>query len=397
MDRQMTGEQFTPEENEIIRTVARFVNERVRPCVQELEREGKYPQHLVGEMMELGLFGLAVPERYGGLGARVPVLAKIFEVLGSGWTTLAAYINSHSTVAYAIATHGTDDQKERYLSGLAAGEHRGALCLTEPGCGSDLQAIRGMAKDAGDHYDLTASKTYVTNGEKATLLLTLVKHPASASAAKPRISLLIVEKAYPKVSVTSTFEKTAFHLVDTVQIEMDGVAVAKSQLLGTVEGAGFSQLMDSLEIGRISIAASAVGLAANALSEAKRYASERVTFGVTIDQHQAIQMKLADMATKLVGARLMTMEAASAKERGGRCDMITAMAKLHASDCALEIAHQAVVVHGGAGYIREYVVERLHREALLYTIGEGTNDINRIVISRRMKGEEEMQYLGLLP
>lgn len=397
MDRQMTGEPLTPEEHEIIRTVARFVSERVRPHVQQLEREGKYPQHLVSEMMELGLFGLAVPESYGGLGARIPVFATIIEVLGSGWTTLAAYLNSHSTVAYAIATHGTEEQKSRYLPGLATGEHRGSLCLTEPGCGSDLQAIKGLAKDAGDHYDLSASKTYVTNGAKATLLLTLVKHPLVAGEKKPKISLLIVEKAYPKVSVTSTFEKTAFHLVDTVQIEMDGVVVPKAQLLGAAEEKGFPQLMDSLEIGRIAIAASAVGLAAEALSEAKRYASERVTFGVTIDQHQAIQMKLADMATKLVGARLMTMEAASAKERGGRCDMITAMAKTYASDSALEIAHQAVVIHGGAGYIRDYVVERLHREALLYTIGEGTNDINRIVISRRMKGEEEMQYLGLLP
>jgi isovaleryl-CoA dehydrogenase len=392
----MTGEQFTPEENEIIWTVARFVKERVRPHVQQLEREGKYPQQLVNEMMALGLFGLAVPESYGGLGARVPVLATILEVLSGGWTTLAAYVNSHSTVAYAIATHGTEEQKNRYLPGLASGEQRGALCLTEPGCGSDLQAIKALAKDAADGYDLTASKTYVTNGAKATLLLTLVKHPTLAGETKPKISLLIIEKAYPKVSVTSTFEKTAFHLVDTVQIEMDGVTVPKSQLLGAAEGKGFSQLMDSLEIGRVAIAASAVGVAASALSEAKRYASERVAFGVTIDQHQAIQMKLADMATKLVAARLMTMEAASAKERGGRCDMITAMAKMYASDCALEIAHQAVVVHGGAGYIRDYVVERLHREALLYTIGEGTNDINRIVISRRMKGEEEMQYLGLL-
>jgi len=397
MDRKMTGEPFTPEEKEIISTVSRFVEERVRPHVQQLEREGKYPQDLVDEMKGLGLFGLTVPESHGGLGARVPVLAAIFEVLASGWTTLAAYVNSHATVAYAIATHGTEDQKSRYLPGLATGEHRGSLCLTEPGCGSDLQAIKGLAKDAGDHYDLTARKTYVTNGAKATLLLTLVKHPIAAGEAKPRISLLIIEKAYRNVSVTSTFEKTAFHLVDTVQVEMDGVSVPKSQLLGTAEGKGFAQLMDSLEIGRISIAASAVGLAANALSEAKRYASERVTFGVTIDKHQAIQMKLADMATKLVAARLMTMEAASEKERGGRCDMITAMAKMYASDCALEIAHQAIVVHGGAGYIRDYAVERLHREAVLYTIGEGTNDINRIVISRRMKGEEEMRYLGLLP
>jgi isovaleryl-CoA dehydrogenase len=253
-----------------------------------------------------------------------------------------------------------------------------------------------MTRDDGEAYVLTASKTYVTNGEKATLLLTLVKHPRQESEAKPKISILLVEKTSGNVAVTTKFEKTAFHLVDTVQIEMDGVRVPKEQLLGGVEGMGFRQLMEALEIGRIAIAASAVGLAANALSEAKRYASERVTFGVTIDNHQAIQLKLANMATRLVAARLMAMEAAWVKESGGRCDMITAMAKIYASDAALEIAHDAVVVHGGAGYIRDYAVERLHREALLYTIGEGTNDINRIVISRRMKGDEEMQYLGLI-
>ncbi len=386
---------LTDEERELIRTVERFVDERVRPNVQTIEKAGDYPEQLVSMIKELGLFGIAVPEAYGGLGLRLPVFASVLEVLSRGWTTLAAYVNSHSTVAYAIATHGTEDQKDRYLPMLATGEHRGALCLTEPSSGSDLQSIRGLAKDAGDYYDLTASKTYVTNGAKATVLLTLVKHPSEAGAAKPNISLLIVEKSFANVSVTSTFEKTAFHLVDTVQIEMDGVPVPKAQLLGAVKGNGFAQLMDSLEIGRIAIAISAVGLAANALSEAKRYASERVTFGVTIDQHQGIQFKLANMATKLVAARLMAMEAAAMKERGGRCDMITAMAKMYASDLALEITHDAVVVHGGAGYIQGYVVERLHREALLYTIGEGTNDINRIVIARRLKGDEEMQYLGL--
>ncbi|MFC4625227.1 acyl-CoA dehydrogenase family protein [Daeguia caeni] len=391
----MMYEAFTPEEKEIVNTVTRFIDERVRPNVAALERAGAYPDDLVQEMKDMGLFGLAVPEEYGGLGLRYPVLAAVFEAISRGWTTLAAYINSHSTVAYAIKTYGTEEQKQKYLPGLATGEHRGSLCLTEPGCGSDLQAIRGLARDEGDHYALTASKTFVTNGAKATLLLTLVKHPKQEGETKPKISLLIVEKTFDHVVVTTTFEKTAFHLVDTVQIEMDNVKVPKAQLLGGVEGLGFRQLMDSLEIGRIAIAISAVGVAAAALSEARRYASERVTFGVTIDNHQAIQLKLANMATKLVAARLIAMEAAWMKERGGRCDMITAMAKMYASDAALEIAHEAVVVHGGAGYIQEYTVERLHREALLYTIGEGTNDINRIVISRRMKGDEEMNYLGL--
>ncbi|MBX5210488.1 acyl-CoA dehydrogenase family protein [Rhizobium sp. NZLR11] len=393
----MNYEQFTPEENEIVSTVERFIEERVRPDVMVFERDRIYPQAIVEEMKELGLFGIAVPEEFGGLGLRVPVFAAVMEIVARGWTTLAAYINSHSTVAYAIASHGTGEQKEKYLPGLATGDFRGSLCLTEPGCGSDLQAIRANAVDRGGAYDLTASKTYVTNGDKATLLLTLVKHPRESPEAKQKFSLLLVDKAAAGVTVTTTFHKMAFGLVDTVQIEMDNVAVPKANLLGAAEGKGFHQLFGSLEIGRIGIAISAVGLAANSLSEAKRYASERVTFGVTIDKHQAIQFKLADMATKLVTARLITMEAAWMKERGGRCDMISAMAKMYASDAAVEIVHDAVKVHGGAGYIQEYAVERLYREALLYTIGEGTNDINRIVISRRINGDEEQTYLGLVP
>jgi alkylation response protein AidB-like acyl-CoA dehydrogenase len=299
-------------------------------------------------------------------------------------------------VACAIATFGTPAQQARYLQGLATGEEHASLCLSEPGCGSDLQAVRTLASDEGDTYSLTGSKTYVTNGGKATLLLTLARHALCEGEARPKLSLLLVDKASPKVAVTTVFEKTAFGLVDTVQIELDGAAVPKAQLLGGVAGEGFGQLMQALEVGRIAIASSAVGLAADALSQARRYAAERHAFGVSIDKHQAVQLKLADMATKLVAARLLTMEAARLKQLGGRRDMITAMAKTYASDVALEIAHAAVVIHGGAGYIRDYAVERLHREALLYTIGEGTNDINRIVIARRLQGEDEMAYLGLI-
>ncbi|MGE0211296.1 MAG: acyl-CoA dehydrogenase family protein [Parvibaculaceae bacterium] len=392
----MTTDEFTPEERAIVSTVARFVDEKVRPNVTRHEREGIYPEALVSEMKAIGLFGIAVPEEWGGLGLRMPVLASVFEALSRGWTTLAAYLNSHSTVAYAIATYGTEAQKKKYLPGLATGSGHAALCLTEASGGSDLRAIRALATDSGDAYELTASKTYVTNGKRASLLLTLVKHPLAGDEADPRMSLLLIEKDSPGVEVTTTFRKTAFGLVDTVQIEMDKVAVPKAQLLGGVEGRGFGQLLEALEVGRIAIAISAVGLAANSLSEAMRYAGERQTFGVTIDKHQAIRLKLANMATKLVAARLLTMEAARLKQRGGRCDMITAMAKTYASDTALEIAQDAVVIHGGAGYIQDYAVERLHREALLYIIGEGTNDINRLVISRRMQNPEEMEFLGLI-
>lgn len=386
---------FTDVETEIVRTVERFAEEKVRPKVADLERAGTFPQALVAEMAELGLFGLAVPEEYGGLGLRLPVFAAVFERLSRAWTTIAAYANSHATVAYAIATHGSEAQKRRYLPSLATGAHRGALCLTEPGCGSDLQSIRGTLFATADGYRLNASKTYVTNGDRATLLLTLARHPSRDGEAKARFSLALVEKTFPGVEVTSAFHKMAFDLVDTMQIEMTDVPIPGDGLLGGSEGAGFRQLMDSLEVGRIAIAISAVGLAANAIEEARRFASERVTFGVTIDQHQAIQLKLADMATKLVAARLISMEAAWQKETGRRSDMIGAMAKLFASDMAVEIVQDAVRIHGGAGYIRDYAVERLYREALLYTIGEGTNDINRLVIFRRMQGDDERQYLGL--
>ena len=392
----MIGHGLSDDERSILDAVSRFVEERVRPHVGSLEQTGTYPGDFVEQMKALGLFGIAVPQEFGGLGLRPLALAAVMEVLARGWTTLAAYVNSHSTVAHAISTHGTQAQKARFLPGLAEGVHRGSLCLTEPGAGSDLQSIRGAARRDGNGYALSASKTYVTNGGKATVFLTLARVGQSAPGERSRFGLFLVERSRPGVERTSTFHKTAFALVDTVQIEMDSVALTADDLLGGEEGRGFAQLMESLEIGRIAVASSAVGLAANALSEAKRYAAERMTFGVPIDQHQAIQLKLANMATRLVTARLITREAARLKESGARCDMISAMAKTYASDEALAIAHEAVVIHGGAGYIRDCAVERLNREALLYTIGEGTNDINRLVIARRMKGEDEMDYLGIL-
>jgi alkylation response protein AidB-like acyl-CoA dehydrogenase len=392
----MKNPQFTDEENEIVATVERFVERSVRPRVADCERDKVYPLELVDEMRELGLYGLAVPEEFGGLGLRIPVLATVMEVIARGWTTLGAYINSHATVCYAIATSGTTEQKAKFLPSMATGDHRGSLCLTEPGGGSDLQAIRSIAKPAGDHYLVSGSKTYVTNGQRATLVLMLVKHPKADSEPKQRISLLLVEKALPGITVTSHFHKMGFSLVDTVQIEFDGARISTADLLGGVEGRGFSQLMDSLEIGRIAIGASAVGLAANALSEARRYAGERKTFGVAIDQHQAIQLKLAEMATDVVSARLIVAEAARLKEAGGRCDMISAMAKMFASEAALRVVTEAVRVHGGAGYISDYPVERLYREALLYVVGEGTNEINKLVVARRLQNDAELEYLGLV-
>ena len=386
---------FDVAEAAIVEAVRRFASKDVRPQVAKLERESVYPEALVATMRELGLFGVAVAEEHGGLGLRLPVFAAVMEELAKGWTSLAAYVNSHSTVAYVIGRHGTAEQKARYLPRMVSGEVRGALCLTEPGAGSDLQAIATTARAEGDRYIVNGSKFFVTNGARASLLLTLVKTDATADPAKNGISLLLVDKDAPGVKVAGTFHKMAYGHVDTVEILLDDARVPKTALVGGAAGRGLQQLFDGLEVGRIAIAASAVGLAADALNEARRYAGERKAFGTTIDQHQAVQLRLAEMATKLVAARLMTREAAQVKAAGGRADMISGMAKLFASEACNEITADALRIHGGYGYVSEFAVERLYREAPLYIVGEGTNDIQKLVIARRILEGHEAAILGL--
>jgi alkylation response protein AidB-like acyl-CoA dehydrogenase len=386
---------FGPEESAVVEAVRRFVAEDVRPQVGRLEREARYPDGLVATMRELGLFGLAIAEEHGGLGLRLPVFAAVMEELAKGWTSLAAYVNSHSTVAYTIGRHGSAEQRARFLPRMAAGELRAALCLTEPGAGSDLQAIATIARPAGKGFSLSGSKFFVTNGGRAGLLLVLAKTDPAADPPKKGISLFLVEKPAKGLSQGSTFHKMAMGQVDTVEILLDGVDVSASALLGGTSGRGLTQLFDGLEVGRIAIAASAVGLAADALNEARRYAGERKAFGVTIDQHQAVQLRLAEMATKLVAARLMTREAAMVKASGARADMISGMAKLFASEACREITDGALRIHGGYGYVADYPVERLYREAPLYIVGEGTNDIQKLVIARRILEGQEAALLGL--
>jgi len=386
---------FSDIENEIVETVTKYISREVKPHAQQLELSKTFPEDMLAAMKNMGLFGLAVPEEYGGFQLRLPVFAVVMETIAAGWTTLAAYINSHCTVAYAIAKHGTEEQKHKYLPLMATGEHRGALCLTEPAVGSDLQAITTVATLKGDAYEVSGAKIFVTNGAKATVYLTLARTSFDEGTNKPRSSLFLVEKAQDGVSVTSEFHKMAYGLVDTMEVLLDKVSLKTDAVLGGKPGLGMRHLLDSLEVGRIAIASSAVGLAANALAEAKRYASERKTFGVTIDQHQAVQLRLAEMATKLVAARLVTAEAARAKGSGERADMISGMAKLLASESAREITEDALRIHGGYGYINEFAVERLYREAPLYIVGEGTNDIQKMVIARRLIDETEADILRL--
>jgi len=386
---------FRPEESAVVETVRRFVTRDVRPQVGRLEREGDYPDALVQTMRELGLFGLAIAEEHGGLGLRLPVFAAVMEELAKGWTSLAAYVNSHSTVAYMIGRHGSAAQKAQYLPRMATGHLRAALCLTEAGAGSDLQAIATLARPVGNGFALSGSKFFVTNGGRAGLLLVLAKTDAAAEPPKKGISLFLVDKTTQGVRQGSTFHKMAFGQVDTVEILLDAAEVPASALLGETAGRGLPQLFDGLEVGRIAIAASAVGLAADALNEARRYAAERRAFGVTIDRHQAVQLRLADMATRLVAARLITREAAKVKASGARADMISGMAKLFASEACSAITDDALRIHGGYGYIADYPVERLHREAPLYIVGEGTNDIQKLVIARRILEGQEASLLGL--
>ncbi len=368
----------------ILESVQRFIEREVTPNVERLEAEDEAPVHLVRKLGELGLFGLTVPEEFGGLGLPIEHCARLMESLAGGWTTLAGYVNSHSTVAFLIATHGTESQKRRFLPSMATGELRGALSLTEPGAGSDLQAILTVAKPDAGGFRVTGTKVFVTNGRKAGLLLALVKTDPAAHPPARGMSLLLIDKSTPGVTVGADVPKMAYHHVDTCELHYDGAFVAADCLLGEIPGRGLAWLLDGLELGRILIAASAVGLAQSALSQAVAYARGRFAFGQAIIEHQAIQLEIAAMATKIEAARQLTWTAARQKQASGRADMVSAMAKLFASEMALEVATSALRVHGGYGYVRGYAVERLFREAPLYIVGEGTNEIQKLVIARRL-------------
>jgi len=374
-------------EREILETVRRFVAREVGPRVEALEATGEAPDALIAQMRDLGLFGIAVPEDFGGLGLSTPAAAAVMEALATGWTTLAAYLNSHATVCHLISRNGTEEQKRRYLPMLATGEHRGALSLTEAGAGSDLQAIRAVAWREDDVWRVSGEKVFVTNGRRAGLLVVLVKTDPAASPAHRGLSLFLVEKTDEGVAVEADLPKMAYGLVDTCEVVLEDAVVPAGRLLGE-EGRGLAILLDGLELGRVMIAASAVGLAQAALDQAVSYATTRRTFGRPIGEHQAIQMALADMATRVEAARRLTLHAAREKEERGRADMASGMAKLFASETALEVATGALRIHGGYGYVRGQSVERLFREAPLYIVGEGTNEIQKLVIARRLLAEE---------
>jgi butyryl-CoA dehydrogenase len=363
---------------EIIETVRRFVAKEVIPVASGFEREDRFPAEIVAQMRDMGLFGITVPEAYGGLGLDLLTYIGVIEELAYGWMSLTGIINTHTMAATLIMAHGTDEQKQRWLPSMAAGDRRGALSLSEPDAGSDTRNISCKAVRDGDEYVVNGTKAWVTNGERAAIV-------ALAARTEEGISAFIVEKepghTFEGITVSKHVGKLGYKGVETVEMAYTDHRIPAANLIGDA-GRGLSQILGVLEVGRINIASRAVGVARAAFDASLAYAQERVTMGRPIAQHQAIQLKLADMATKLEAARLLTRNAAERRAAGLRCDVEAGMAKLFASETALELATEAMRIHGGMGYTTDLPVERYYRDAPLMVIGEGTNEIQRLVIAR---------------
>jgi alkylation response protein AidB-like acyl-CoA dehydrogenase len=387
------------DEMEVVVGVKRFLQSEVVPRVAEIEAGDEFPQDILDKMAELGLFGMPVPEEYGGINLSLAEYVAIMEELAAGWSSLPSFLNSHCTVARILTLYGTEAQKQNFLPRLADGTGRGAVSLTEPGAGSDLKSIRTTARENADgSYTLNGDKVFITNGMRAGLHLVLARTiPAdNASASESNISLFMLERDTPGFELTRLIDKMAFHHVDTAELRFENVQLPKESLVGGVIGKGLPQLLSVLEIGRLAMAGSAVGLARAALDTALRYSQDRQAFGVPICKHQAIQIHLANMGTELTAARCLVREAVRQKEKLGRADMMASMAKLFATEAGLNITREAMRVLGGYGYVAEFPAERFYREAPLYMLTEGSNEIQRNIIARGMLANDGPALLGLV-
>ena len=376
-------DELTEDERAIVHLVREFVDRDVKPVARELEHDNAYPDTLIGQMKQLGLFGLAIPEPWGVARVSAPCYALVTEELARGWMSLAGAMGGHTVVAKLLLDYGTDEQKQRYLPGLATGAIRATMALTEPGGGSDLQAMRTVARQDGEAYVVNGSKTWITNARHSQLIALLCKTDPAARPAHQGISILLAEKG-PGFTLSRDLPKLGYKGVESCELSFADFRVPRTALLGEREGQGFAQMMHGLEIGRIQVAARAVGVGRAALEDALRYAQQRESFGKPIWQHQSIGNYLADMATKLTAARQLVLYAARRYDAGQRADMEAGMAKLFASETAMEIALNAVRIHGGYGYSTEFDVERYFRDAPLMIVGEGTNEIQRNVIARQL-------------
>ena len=370
---------------EILSEVRRFAEREVRPVAHDLEARDEYPAALVERMKEMGLFGAFIPEAYGGVGLNISTYAAIIEEISKAWMSVSGFLNSHLIMAYDVLSGGTEEQKKTWLPAMCEGTKRGGIMLSEPDAGSDLQAIRTTARRDGDAYVLRGTKMWATNGRNGNTFLVLAKTDIEVQPRHRGISLFIVEKDQgPGFDVSRNLHKLGYKGIDTCEVVFDDYRVPAKNLLGEKEGLGFKQIMSGLELGRINVAARGVGLAQAALDDAVKYAQQRETFGKPIWQHQAIQVKLADMATTVAAARLLTYAAAEKKDKGERCDMEAGMAKLFATETAMTCALESMRIHGGYGYTTEFNVERYFRDAPLLIIGEGTNEIQKTIIARQL-------------
>ncbi|MFJ9537642.1 acyl-CoA dehydrogenase family protein [Streptomyces sp. NPDC101225] len=374
---------LSADERLVVRTVREFVDKDVRPVVQELEHGDTYPEHLIERMKELGVYGLAIPEEYGGNPVSTPCFVLVTEELARGWMSLAGAMGGHTVVARLLLLYGTQEQKRRHLPKLAAGEVRATMALTEPGGGSDLQAMTTVARREGGEYVVDGAKTWITNARRAGLIALLCKTDPAAEPRHRGISVLLVEHG-PGLVVSRDLPKLGYKGVESCALSFESHRVPAEALLGGEEGHGFGQMMKGLETGRLQVAARALGVGRAALEDSLRYARERESFGRPIWRHQSVGNYLADMATKLTAARQLTLYAAREADAGRRVDMEAGMAKLFASETAMEIALNAVRIHGGYGYSTEFDVERYFRDAPLMIVGEGTNEIQRNVIAAQL-------------
>jgi alkylation response protein AidB-like acyl-CoA dehydrogenase len=374
-----------PEQDRLmLDSLERFLARDVAPHVRDFEDPDIYPKAMVDGMAEMGLFGVTIPEEYGGLGLQCLTYARITETVSRTWMSLSGTFSSHLIMAEAIRRFGTDAQREKWLPKFATGEIRGGISLTEPDAGTDLQAITTRAVRDGDSYIVNGAKMWATNSHEGDILAVLVKTDPDAQPRHSGISLLLIEQGTPGFPQPKKLRKLGYRGVDTGEPVFENCRVPAENLIGEVEGEGFKQIMSGLELGRINVAARGVGVAQAALDLAVRYSQERHTFGKPICQHQAIQLKLADMATRVEAARLLTYRAAMAYDTGERSDMEAGMAKLFATEAAVENSLESMRIHGGYGYSKEFDVERLYRDAPLLAIGEGTNELQRIVIARQL-------------
>jgi alkylation response protein AidB-like acyl-CoA dehydrogenase len=397
MDRLAQTDGLTDIQQEILKTVREYTDEQIIPVATDLEHKDAYPDEIVEGLKEMGIFGLMIPEEYGGLGESLLTYALVVEELARGWMSISGVINTHFIVAYMVNQHGTEEQKQRWLPRMAAGELRGAFSMSEPGCGSDVAAIRTRAEKVDDDtYEINGSKMWLTNGGSSSLVAVLVLTDEGSDSVYKNMTTFMIEKepgfgeVAPGLTIPGKIEKMGYKGVDTTELVLEGFRTGADTILGGVGGKGFYQMMDGVEVGRVNVAARACGVSKRAFELGIQYSQQRETFGKPIAQHQAVLFRLAEMATKVEAAHLMMVKAARMKDSGERNDLEAGMAKYLASEYCKEVVEDSFRIHGGYGYSKEYEIERLYREAPMLLIGEGTADIQRMIVGRRLLEEYKL-------